>query len=242
MSEREAFGPNLRRLRVKRGISLESISAATKVHTDMWAGLERNDVSRWPAGIYARAYVRAYALQVGIDPDGTVDEFCRLFPNGDRRTVRVVREQAALVGHDLRWKDDLVGSVTAEKRSAPPSGAPDLPAIASTPTGRIVAAVLDLSAAVGASAAIASLTPFRWRAWSLAVGVLAYHTISLVALGSTPAVWALETYLTSPASHNEPREQPAVLAAAALRSETSISRNRGSYFPVGSGSGGIRLS
>jgi len=172
MSEREAFGPNLRRLRVKRGISLETIAAATKVHTDLWAGLERNDFSRWPAGIYARAYVRAYALEVGIDPDTTVDEFCRMFPNGDRRVARVVREQAALVGHDLRWKDDLVGSVTDEKRSAAPAAAPDLPAIACTPTGRIVAAMLDVSAAVGISASIATLIPVKWSA-SLAVGVLA---------------------------------------------------------------------
>ena len=130
MSEREAFGPNLRRLRVKRGVSLESIAAATKVPTDLWAALERNDFTRWPAGIYARAYVRAYALEVGVDPDMTVDEFCRLFPNGDRRVGRVVREQAALVGHDLRWKDDLVGSITDEKRSVAPTGAPNLPAIA----------------------------------------------------------------------------------------------------------------
>jgi len=196
MSEREAFGPNLRRLRVKRGISLETIAAATKVHTDLWAGLERNDFSRWPAGIYARAYVRAYALEVGIDPDTTVDEFCRMFPNGDRRVVRVVREQAALVGHDLRWKDDLVGSVTDEKRSTPPAAAPDLPAIACTPTGRIVAAMLDVTVAVGVSASIATLVPVRWSA-SLAVGVLAYHAVSLVALGSTPAVWVIETFLAN---------------------------------------------
>jgi transcriptional regulator with XRE-family HTH domain len=196
MSEREAFGPNLRRLRVKRGISLETIAAATKVHTDLWAGLERNDFSRWPAGIYARAYVRAYALEVGVDPDTTVDEFCRMFPNGDRRVARVVREQAALVGHDLRWKDDLVGSVTDEKRSVLPSAAADLPAIASTPTGRIVAAMLDVSAAVGVSSAVATLVPVRWSA-SLAVGVLAYHAVSLVALGSTPAVWVIETFLTN---------------------------------------------
>jgi len=196
MSEREAFGPNLRRLRVKRGISLETIAAATKVHTDLWAGLERNDFSRWPAGIYARAYVRAYALEVGIDPDTTVDEFCRMFPNGDRRVMRVVREQAALVGHDLRWKDDLVGSVTDEKRSTAPAAAPDLPAIASTPTGRIVAAMLDVTVAVGVSASIATLVPVKWSA-SLAVGVLAYHAVSLVALGSTPAVWVIETFLTN---------------------------------------------
>jgi transcriptional regulator with XRE-family HTH domain len=196
MSEREAFGPNLRRLRVKRGISLESIAAATKVNTDLWAGLERNDLSRWPAGIYARAYVRAYAVTVGIDPDATVDEFCRLFPNGDRRVVRIVRQQAALVGHDLRWKDDLVGSVTDEKRSTARPDSSDLPPLAFTTTGRIVAAALDVSAVVGAAAAITSLTPLRWGV-SLAVAAMTYHTASLVAFGSTPAVWVIETYLGS---------------------------------------------
>ena len=122
MSEREAFGPNLRRLRVQRGISLERIASATKVSADLWSGLEQNNFSRWPTGIYARAYVRAYAIEVGVDPDTTVDEFCRLFPNGDRRAERVVRKQAALVGHDLRWKDDLVGSVIDEKRASVPAG------------------------------------------------------------------------------------------------------------------------
>jgi transcriptional regulator with XRE-family HTH domain len=195
MSEREAFGPNLRRLRVQRGISLESIAAATKVHIDLWAGLERNDFSRWPAGIYARAYVRAYAQEIGVDPDVKVDEFCRLFPNGDRRVVRVVRQQAALVGHDLRWKDDLVGSVTDEKRSQP-SGANDLPPLAYTKTGRIVAAIVDVSAAVGVAAAVSPLVPLRWGT-TLAVGVVAYHAVSLIALGSTPAVWAISTYLSS---------------------------------------------
>jgi transcriptional regulator with XRE-family HTH domain len=208
MSEREAFGPNLRRVRVQRGISLESIAAATKVHTDLWAGLERNDFSRWPAGIYARAYMRAYAAEVGVDPDATVDAFCRLFPNGDRRVVRFVRQQAALVGHDLRWKDDLVGSVTDERRSTPPSDAPDLPAVAFTTTGRIVAAVLDVSAAVGTATVIATLMPLSWSV-SLAVATLAYHGVSLVALGSTPAVWAIETYLAN--------RHPATSRAGSLR-------------------------
>ena len=181
---------------MQRGISLESIAAATKVHTDLWAGLERNDFSRWPAGIYARAYVRAYALEVGVDPDATVDEFCRMFPNGDRRVVRLVRQQAALMGHDLRWKDDLVGSVTEEKRSTPSSDAADLPAVAFTTTGRIVAAAMDVSAALGTAAAIATLMPLSWSV-SLAVAALAYHAVSLVALGSTPAVWVIETYLAN---------------------------------------------
>jgi len=103
-----AFGPNLRRIRVQRGISLESIAAETKVGIALWAGLERNDLSRWPNGIYARAYVRAYAQAIDLDPEATVDEFCRVFPQGDRRAEPVIRAQAAIVGHaEVAWKDDL---------------------------------------------------------------------------------------------------------------------------------------
>jgi transcriptional regulator with XRE-family HTH domain len=103
---RDAFGPNLRRIRVKKGISIEKIAADTKVSADLLTGLERNDFSRWPTGIYARAYIRQYALAVGADPDSAVDEFCRLFPQGDRRAERIVREQAGIVGHQLTWRDD----------------------------------------------------------------------------------------------------------------------------------------
>ncbi|HMD33436.1 MAG TPA: helix-turn-helix transcriptional regulator [Vicinamibacterales bacterium] len=103
-----AFGPNLRRLRTQRGISLERIAADTKVGVALWAALEHNDLSRWPTGIYARAYIRAYAQAIGIDPEATVDEFCRVFPQGDRRAEAVIRGQAEIVGHErLEWRDDL---------------------------------------------------------------------------------------------------------------------------------------
>lgn len=104
---RDAFGPNLRRSRVKRGIRLEDISAALKVSPELLEGLERNDFSLWPSGIFARAYIRQYAEAIGADPDITVDEFCRWFPEGDRRVERVVREQALMVGHELAWDDQL---------------------------------------------------------------------------------------------------------------------------------------
>ncbi len=207
MGEREAFGPNLRRRRVQRGISLQRIAESTKVSADLWDGLERCDLSRWPTGIYARAYVRAYATEIGADPDTTVDEFCRLFPNGDRRAERVVRGQAALVGHDLRWKDDLVGSVIDEKRSTPSRELADVPPIAFTRTGRIVASLMDVSAVTAVSAALKTVLPLGW-AGALAVGALSYHSVSLIALGSTPAVWVIETYLRSrhpSATRTQPR-------------------------------------
>jgi transcriptional regulator with XRE-family HTH domain len=196
MGEQEAFGPNLRRVRVQRGISLERIAASTKVSTDLWSALERSDFSQWPSGIYARAYVRAYATEIGIDPDTTVDTFCRLFPNGDRRAERVVRGQAQLVGHDLRWEDDLVGSTIVEKRAAPKPEPGDAPPIANTGTGRVVAAVLDLACVVAIAGTAATFLPLRWSA-ALGVCAVAYHAISLVAIGSTPSVWLVDTYIVS---------------------------------------------
>jgi transcriptional regulator with XRE-family HTH domain len=108
MSERDAFGPNLRRIRVQRGVSVHDITAATNVSAALWEGLERNDSKRWPTGIYARSYVRSYATIIGADPEPTVDEFCRWFPQGDRRAELVIRGHAEIIGHmDLQWRDQM---------------------------------------------------------------------------------------------------------------------------------------
>ena len=115
MSERDAFGPNLRRIRIQRGLSLEQLAASTKVSIALWKGLERNDFSRWPTGIYARSYVRDYAAAIGVDAESTVDDFCRWFPQGDRRAELLIRGQAQIVGHDrLEWRDAVPPKVAAE--------------------------------------------------------------------------------------------------------------------------------
>lgn len=76
----EAFGEKLRRRRERDGISLLTIADQTKISRRLFADLERGDCSRWPAGLYARAYVRAYAQAIGLDSDEVVGEFCDLFP------------------------------------------------------------------------------------------------------------------------------------------------------------------
>ena len=127
MSEREAFGPNLRRIRVQRGISIDEIVSGTNVSAALWEGLERNDLSRWPTGIYARAYVRSYAKAIGVDPESTVDAFCRWFPQGDRRAQLVIRGHAEIIGHhDLQYRDDVPPDVRdGERRGDLLAAAPD---------------------------------------------------------------------------------------------------------------------
>jgi len=107
MSARDAFGPNLRRIRIRRGISLDTIARETKVPVDLWDALEHNDLSRWPTGLFARSYIRDYARLLDLDPEATVDEFCRWFPHGDRRALRIVREQAKIVGHAFEGDRDV---------------------------------------------------------------------------------------------------------------------------------------
>src|SRR5206468_12388999 len=43
--------------------------------------LERNDIRRLPGGIFGRGVVRSYALEVGLDPESTIDDFMGQFPN-----------------------------------------------------------------------------------------------------------------------------------------------------------------
>jgi Helix-turn-helix domain len=87
-------------------------------------GLERNDLSRWPTGLYARAYVRTYAQLIGADPESTVDEFCRLFPQGDRRGERLIRGQAEIVNHPLAWQETVPAELDRRGGRAPAAPAP----------------------------------------------------------------------------------------------------------------------
>ena len=75
------FGRKLREARERRGISLRQIAAATKISMSVLEALERNDISRLPGGIFSRAFVRSYAIEVGLDPEATIQEFIAQFPH-----------------------------------------------------------------------------------------------------------------------------------------------------------------
>ena len=106
MTSREIFVFRLRLHRERQGLRLEDISSATRVRRERFEALERNDLSGWPRGLYARAWVHAYASLVGLDPIDTVDEFCRLFRHGGRRAGPMFLEIAALVAHPSEYADE----------------------------------------------------------------------------------------------------------------------------------------
>ena len=74
------FGRKLREARERRGVSLRQIANTTKIGMSALEALERNDISRLPGGIFSRAFVRSYAVEVGLDPEAMVQDFIAQFP------------------------------------------------------------------------------------------------------------------------------------------------------------------
>ena len=75
------FGVKMRQLREERGVSLRQIADVTRISVSALEALERNDISRLPGGIFSRAFVRSYAIEVGLDPEQTVRDFLSQFPH-----------------------------------------------------------------------------------------------------------------------------------------------------------------
>jgi len=80
------FGARLKQARVARGISLAQIAAVTRISTRSLEAVERNDFSKLPGGIFTRSFVRAYAGEVGLDPEAALQQFLSQCP-GDMAAV-----------------------------------------------------------------------------------------------------------------------------------------------------------
>ena len=88
----ESFGARLRQRREGEAIALTTIADQTKIKLSLLEALERDDVSHWPAGIFRRAFIRAYAHAIGLNPDDVVREFLEAHPD----PIEVVAPDAAI--------------------------------------------------------------------------------------------------------------------------------------------------
>jgi transcriptional regulator with XRE-family HTH domain len=75
-----SFGTRLKAQRERQQVTLATIAERTKIRLALLEDLERDDVSRWPAGIFRRSYFRNYAAAIGLDPELAVREFLAQYP------------------------------------------------------------------------------------------------------------------------------------------------------------------
>jgi cytoskeleton protein RodZ len=64
------LGADLQHARELAGLSIDDMSARTKIRRHMLEAIERNDFASIPGGLLARGYLRAYAGEVGLPPEG----------------------------------------------------------------------------------------------------------------------------------------------------------------------------
>ncbi len=139
----DSFGARLRQRREQQQIALTTIAEQTKINLSLLEALERDDVSHWPAGIFRRAFIRAYAQAINLEPDVVVREFLELHPD----PIEVVAPVTAVPpGVDGAWASAgpptrlryLVGSVIGSlSRFRFPVARMDRPAVEDAAAGRI---------------------------------------------------------------------------------------------------------
>jgi len=174
------IGSRLREAREARGMSLRHIADATKISMSVLEALERDDISKLPGGIFGRAFVRSYALEVGLDPEEAIADFMAQFPSdwvtaghptahpiedneaveSDRRIARAVVRLAGvsvlLIAIVL-----YLGSRSTPPPSIEPSSAPSPSTIAPEVAATIPAADRDVATPTAGSLDDAAATPVR---------------------------------------------------------------------------------
>jgi transcriptional regulator with XRE-family HTH domain len=173
------FGPRLRMERERRRITLESIAANTKISLGLLKDLEQDNVSRWPSGIFRRAFIKAYAQAIGLDPDDLAREFLERFPDQETfgpfqedRPTAEPRPAAAPAGFRLT----LVQPEATFTRDC----------ILRAVRGRVSAVAWDVGVVLVISAILFVLLGQFWR--PLGIFVLGYYASGIFLLGNTPGV------------------------------------------------------
>jgi hypothetical protein len=205
--EKESFGLVLRAGRERRKISLAQLSKETNVRPEIWIALEENDLSEWPTGIYARNLIRQYAERVDLSAEELVNEFCRLFPHGDRRRERLMAEYAALVMHRLDYSEPLANTARRRLGDSPVDDVPSPFEVFRKRALPITAAVLDLLIVLCVAKLSAGALGVGF--WSMVAAVaLTYHAAGVIATGRTAGAvfvdWARTRVvftLARPAAH-----------------------------------------
>jgi transcriptional regulator with XRE-family HTH domain len=183
------FGMALRRERERRGISLEAVAESTKIGLALLAGLERGDLSRWPTGIFRRAFIRAYAEAIGLGPDETVGRFDRAFGSGEVGEGAV--ESVDRGGYEV---DPLRLTLARSPRQT-----------ARALAVRAAAVLADGLAVAAAGVGLATVAQQPVVSMALGAGAL-YFAAGTLLCECSPATWALRRAsrsrpVTAPKSH-----------------------------------------
>jgi cytoskeletal protein RodZ len=106
---KDTFGESLKREREMRGVTLDEISAATRIATRFLRAIENEQWDQLPGGVFNRGFVRAVARYLGLDEESTVAEYTLAV--GDRPTVPVWTGSPPAVTPQQPWLGWIIAIV-----------------------------------------------------------------------------------------------------------------------------------
>jgi transcriptional regulator with XRE-family HTH domain len=126
----ESFGARLRQRREQQQISLGTIAEQTKIKPSLLEALERDDISHWPSGIFRRAFIRAYAHAIGLEPDAVVREFLEVYPDPAEvvepvSAIAATLDSPVIAGAPTRLRYLVASAVGSFGRRRPRPAAPE---------------------------------------------------------------------------------------------------------------------
>jgi transcriptional regulator with XRE-family HTH domain len=184
-SEVLSFGARLRAERERRHLSIATIADRTKILGALLEGLEHDDVSRWPeTGFYRRAFIRAYAVAIGLDPVPVIREFVERYPDAEEQPER----QAAV---PVAAPPPTTGAAPVMRLTLADSGPFARGAVLASIGPRLRAVALDLFVLGVVGLGLFVVFGTVWAPLSLAIA--AYYAGSILLLGNTPGVCLFAT-------------------------------------------------
>ena len=111
---KDTFGGSLKRERELRGVTLEEISAATRIATRFLQAIENEQWDHLPGGVFNRGFVRAISRYLGLDEENIVAEYTLAV--GDHQSVPVWTGSPPLVTPEQPWLAWIIASVFVSLR------------------------------------------------------------------------------------------------------------------------------
>ena len=88
-------GSELAQARERRALSLAELARRTKIKEATLRAIERNDARKLPGGIYMRGFLRAYAREVGCDPEAIVARYRTRFDDQETEGHQPIDQSTA---------------------------------------------------------------------------------------------------------------------------------------------------
>jgi cytoskeleton protein RodZ len=111
MSSESSLGAYLSRCRKRAGLSVEAVSAGSRIASRFVHALEADQHADLPAPVYVRGFIRAYCEEVGADVEQAIRLYDAEAVPDPPFTVRPAAPIAAPTPAGLRWQHVVVGAL-----------------------------------------------------------------------------------------------------------------------------------